>query len=174
MSTVIMRQKDIRPAPAKIEFKGMKFLITDRPSDVTIQSYIMELKKHNVSTVVRVCEPSYKLDELTAQGITVHDLAFEDGTFPPQNVVDDWFEILRQKFIEDPETCVAVHCVAGLGRAPVLVALALIELGLKYEAAVELIRDKRRGAINTKQLSYLEKYRPKRRLNQHKNSCCLQ
>lgn len=35
-----MRQKDIRPAPAKIEFKGMKFLITDRPSDVTIHSYI--------------------------------------------------------------------------------------------------------------------------------------
>lgn len=25
-----MRQKDLRPAPALIEFKGMKFLITDR------------------------------------------------------------------------------------------------------------------------------------------------
>lgn len=36
-----MRQKDIRPAPARIEFKGMKFLITDRPSDATIQSYLM-------------------------------------------------------------------------------------------------------------------------------------
>lgn len=35
---------------------------------------------------------------------------------------------------------------------------------------------KRRGAINAKQLSYLEKYRAKRRLNAkvHKNSCCLQ
>lgn len=36
-----MRQKDIRPAPARIEFKGMKFLITDRPSDQTIQNYIL-------------------------------------------------------------------------------------------------------------------------------------
>lgn len=36
-----MRQKDIRPAPARIEFKGMKFLITDRPSDHTIQTYIL-------------------------------------------------------------------------------------------------------------------------------------
>jgi protein tyrosine phosphatase type 4A len=35
---------------------------------------------------------------------------------------------------------VAVHCVAGLGRAPVLVAIALMELGMKYEDAVELIR----------------------------------
>lgn len=39
--TSIMRQKDIRPAPARIEFKGMKFLITDRPSDQTIQNYIL-------------------------------------------------------------------------------------------------------------------------------------
>lgn len=36
-----MRQKDIRPAPARIEFKGMKFLITDRPLDQTIPNYIL-------------------------------------------------------------------------------------------------------------------------------------
>ncbi|KFB39165.1 AGAP008708-PA-like protein [Anopheles sinensis] len=137
-----MRQKDIRPAPARIEFKGMKFLITDRPSDATIPGYISELKKHNVSIVVRVCEPSYKTDELAKNDIIVRDLAFEDGTFPPNEIVMEWFEILKQKFQEDPEACVAVHCVAGLGRAPVLVALALIELGLKYEAAVELIRER--------------------------------
>jgi protein tyrosine phosphatase type IVA len=40
-----------------------------------------------------------------------------------------------------PESAVAVHCVAGLGRAPVMVAIALIELGMKYEEAVETIRE---------------------------------
>ena len=59
--------------------------------------HFQELKKNNVNTVVRVCEPSYNTEELEAQGITVKDLAFEDGTFPPQNVVDEWFEILKQK-----------------------------------------------------------------------------
>ncbi|KAL5282156.1 PTP4A1 family protein [Megaselia abdita] len=175
--TSIMRQKDLRPAPALIEFKGMKFLITDRPSDITINHYITELKKNNVSTVVRVCEPSYKTDELIQQGINVKDLAFEDGTFPPQLIIDEWFETLKFNYQMSPEACVAVHCVAGLGRAPVLVALALIELGLKYEDAVEMIRDKRRGAINAKQLQYLQRYRPKSRLKQrngHKNSCCVQ
>lgn len=114
-----MRQKDLRPAPALIEYKGMKFLITDRPSDITINHYIMvsieiilhlhyyslllfsnalqELKKNHVNTVVRVCEPSYNTDELEAQGITVKDLAFDDGTFPPQQVVDEWFEVLKDK-----------------------------------------------------------------------------
>ena len=49
--------------------------------------------------------------------------------------------LFSQRFGTDPSSCVAVHCVAGLGRAPVLVALALIELGMKYEDAVELIRE---------------------------------
>lgn len=37
-----------------------------------------------------------------------------------------------------------------------LVALALIEGGMKYEDAVQFIRQKRRGAFNSKQLLYLE------------------
>ena len=36
----VIRPKDIRPAPAEIEYKNLKFLITDRPSDQTIQYYV--------------------------------------------------------------------------------------------------------------------------------------
>lgn len=56
-------------------------------------------------------------------------------------MIEEWFELLRNQFRTEDGGCVAVHCVAGLGRAPVLVALALIELGLKYEDAVQLIRE---------------------------------
>ncbi|RWS30268.1 Protein tyrosine phosphatase type IVA 2-like protein [Leptotrombidium deliense] len=47
---------------------------------------------------------------------------------------------------------------------------------MKYEDAVELIRQKRRGAINAKQLSYLASYRPKCRLKlkSQRDKCCVQ
>lgn len=148
----------------------------DRPTDSNLPVFIEELKRRNAKDVVRVCEPTYQTELLVKEGIRVLDWYFDDGTPPAGKIVDDWFELLKTRFKEDPSCCVAVHCVAGLGRAPVLVALALIELGMKYEDAVELIRKKRRGAINSKQLLYLEKYRPKSRLkikNGHRQ-CALQ
>ncbi|XP_005300232.1 protein tyrosine phosphatase type IVA 1 isoform X2 [Apteryx mantelli] len=109
----------------------------------------------------------------------IEDWPFDDGAPPSNQIVDDWLNLLKVKFREEPGCCIAVHCVAGLGRAPVLVALALIECGMKYEDAVQFIRQKRRGAFNSKQLLYLEKYRPKMRLrfkdsNGHRNNCCIQ
>jgi len=171
-----MKQKLMRPGPSEIVFKNMKFLIMDRPTDATIAAFIEELKKKNVTEVVRVCEPTYKTDILENHGIKVLDWQFDDGSPPPAKIVKDWFDLLRTKFKEDSDCYVAVHCVAGLGRAPVLVAIALIELGMKYEDAVELIRQKRRGAINAKQLAYLQQYRPRSRLRAHNGikQCIIQ
>ena len=52
-----------------------------------------------------------------------------------------------------------VRPIVSARRAPVLVAIALIEAGMDPLDAVHLIRGCRRGAINTKQLSFLESYR---------------
>lgn len=168
--------KSRRPEPAEIEYKNMRFLIMDRPTDSTMDKFIEELHKKGAKDVVRVCEPTYKTEKLDAQGIRVLDWQFDDGNPPPGEVIDEWINLLKTRFKEEPGCCVAVHCVAGLGRAPVLVALALIECGMLYEDAVELIRQKRRGAINAKQLAFLEHYRPKSRLKQKGNGnkpCCV-
>ena len=58
---------------------------------------MQELKKHNVKDVVRVCEPTYKVEELRKEGIDVTDLVFDDGTFPPGDIVDQWFDLLRRR-----------------------------------------------------------------------------
>ncbi|KAK6327869.1 hypothetical protein J4Q44_G00035150 [Coregonus suidteri] len=134
-----------RPAPAEVCYKNMRLLITHNPTNSTLNSFIEDLKKYGATTVVRVCEVTYDKAPLEKDGITVVDWQFDDGAPPPSKVVEDWLSLLRSRFLEDPGCCVAVHCVAGLGRAPVLVALALIESGMKYEDAIQFIRQKRRG-----------------------------
>jgi protein tyrosine phosphatase type 4A len=58
------------------------------------------------------------------------------------------------------DVCVVAEKCFVLCRAPVLVAIALIEFGdMDPIAAVTFIREKRRGAINAVQLNYLESYR---------------
>ncbi|KAI9168536.1 Protein tyrosine phosphatase type IVA 2 [Blastocladiella emersonii ATCC 22665] len=59
-----------------------------------------------------------------------------------------------------PPPTIAVHCVAGLGRAPVLIAVALIEHGMSPLDAIEYVRARRRGAFNTTQVKYLDGYKP--------------
>uniref|UniRef100_H2YPY1 Uncharacterized protein n=1 Tax=Ciona savignyi TaxID=51511 RepID=H2YPY1_CIOSA len=158
-----------RPAPVEVRHKGMRFLITHNPTNATMEKFLEILNQYEADTVVRVCESTYDKEQLTAKGIQVMDWAFDDGAAPPKDVVEDWLKLLKAHLKRSPETCIAVHCVAGLGRAPVLVALALMESGMKYEDAVEFIRRKRRGAINSKQLQYLEKYRPKYCLRMREN-----
>jgi len=169
-----MTGKLIRPAPAEIEFKSMRFLITEQPQDSTIHNYISILKEHRVSHLVCATDPTYKTDDLSKAGVSVTELTFADGSPPSQEIVEKWLNLVKKEFTDDPETCVGVHCVTGLGRAPVLVAIALIELGMKYEDAVDLIRKKRRGAINARQLEFLAKYKRRKYFLKGKNKCQIQ
>lgn len=59
--------------------KGIRFLILDCPTDSTLPFYMQELKRNNVTDVVRCCEPTYRAETLQAEGITVHDWPFRDG-----------------------------------------------------------------------------------------------
>lgn len=193
----------IRFEPSLIEYKNLRFLITDKPTDALLNQYIEELKRENVTDVVRVCESTYSSERLEQAGIKCHDWVFDDGTPPSPKIIEKWLNLIIERFKDCPEVtntspmnrkgssvqqqsngsnknmneqlpCIAVHCVAGLGRAPVLVAIALIESGLKYEDAVERIRARRRGAINRKQLDYLSEYKPKKVLMFNKRKiCCI-
>jgi hypothetical protein len=93
-------------------------------------------------------------------------LPFDDGSPPPDAIIENWLHIVKEvnfpsasgkkpaaaggaggggngKDEEKPAPCIAIHCVAGLGRAPLMVTLALVTAGIPYTKAVELIRAKR-------------------------------
>jgi len=166
--------KMIRPAPAEIEFKNMRFLITEQPQDSSIQNYIRILRDHRVTHLVCATDPTYKTEDIEHEGVRFTSIPFPDGSPPSAEIVQRWLELLHSEFKVNPDMCVGVHCVTGLGRAPVLVAVALIELGMKYEDAIELIRKKRRGAINTRQLEFLGKYKRKKFFMKGKSKCQVQ
>ncbi|KAL3897730.1 MAG: hypothetical protein SGARI_006849 [Bacillariaceae sp.] len=157
----------------------MKFLIMDAPRQSNLHLYIKEMRKHSVTDVVRVCEPTYQGAELQQAGISLHDMEYPDGHSPPQPVIDQWLALVDKVFFSessgaDTNKCISVHCVAGLGRAPVMVAIAMIEFG-NYDPveAVSMIRRHRRGAINEKQLLYLEGYKKTYRKSSAEAGCCV-
>ncbi|KAF9344967.1 Protein tyrosine phosphatase type IVA 1 [Mortierella sp. NVP85] len=154
--------------------KGIRFLILDCPTDSTLPFYLSELKRNNVTDVVRCCEPTYRAETLQNEGITVHDWPFRDGAVPPTNIIKNWLQLVDSRIVrrssspsgsEDKDEqapappTIAVHCVAGLGRAPILVAIALIEMGMANLDTVEFIRQRRRGCFNSNQIQYLDGFK---------------
>ncbi|KAI9309246.1 protein-tyrosine phosphatase-like protein [Cunninghamella echinulata] len=137
----------------------LRFLILDCPTESTLGFYLEEFKHLNVTTVVRCCQPTYQASKLMERGIDVLDMPFKDGGIPPQQIIVEWLQLVERAKQDDLSKTIAIHCIAGLGRAPVLVAIALIEMGMKPLDAVEFIRSKRRGAFNKPQIMFLDSYK---------------
>ncbi|KAI7818226.1 dual specificity protein phosphatase CDC14B [Gamsiella multidivaricata] len=160
--------------PALIEYKHMRFLVSDAPSDSNLALYISEFERHCAKDVVRVCDPTYTTTPLNQLGVKVYDWPFGDGEGPPPAITRDWIDLVRARFGTDegktPECSIAVHCVAGLGRAPLLVVIALIEEGMTPEESIAYVRERRRGALNAKQTKYIMDYK---RRKSRKSKCTI-
>ncbi|XP_056670840.1 protein tyrosine phosphatase type IVA 1-like isoform X2 [Monodelphis domestica] len=108
------------PAPVEITYKNtfpfyIHFL---NSNNVTLNKFIEELKKYGVTTIVRVCEATYDITLVKKEGIQVLGWSFDDGAPPSNQIVDDWLNLVKTKYCEEHGGCIAVHCVAGFGRAP--------------------------------------------------------
>jgi protein tyrosine phosphatase type 4A len=178
--------------PSFIKSSPLQFLIMDAPRSNNLHHYIKECKKHNVTDIVRVCEPTYSKTNLQKAGITLHEMPYPDGHSPPDDVLDRWLKLVDETFLHPNSNpmsstkgstttasttnspTIAVHCVAGLGRAPVLVAIALIEFSkMEPVDAATFIRSHRKGAINITQLEWLERYKRRYKSRAGAGGCCV-
>lgn len=133
--------------PTLIESRGVKCLILDAPTNENLQAYLAEMRRVGVTDLVRTCSPTYNDASVIAAGIRVHELTFPDGEAPPAEIIGKWRSLAARASAEGG--VLAVHCVAGLGRGPVLVAISLIDSGFDPEEAVNFIRSRRKGALTT-------------------------
>jgi len=147
------------PNPVSIiEGKKGNYLIFDAPNDKNVGVYGDLLKKEGVVLVVRTC--SKTSSEEYGNGIIVKECVYDDGGVPSRENIKLWLNAVRYVFNHRPGSTIGVHCMAGLGRAPLLVAIALIEME-DYTCidAILKVRGERKGAINQKQLTFLLKYK---------------
>lgn len=98
------------------------------------------LLAYNTRRLVNASDTSYSTRFFELLGINVHEINFDDGTFPPDPVIQQWIDLLITHFRDYPESAVAVHCKYGIGRSAVLVAIALMEAGMDGDDAVDLIK----------------------------------
>jgi protein tyrosine phosphatase type 4A len=139
-----------------INYGGLNIFIAETPNDSNISIFIKNLIKLNITHVVRLCGPAYNPSPILRAGIYFHDWEFEDGSYPTQELINKWNQLIK---LNEP---VLVHCVAGLGRAPVLATISIIEKKMDQTDAIALMRSKRPQSLNSKQIEWLLEYKPRK------------
>ena len=115
-------------------------------------------------------------------------MQFPDGQLPSKDLIKRWLNIVDE-FFADPAPAegaaglekrkqedvkrIGVHCLAGLGRAPFFVAIALVNNGCTPQNAIDLIRKNRPGALNLAQAYYILEFEGKSKGGKHSgNASC--
>ncbi|KRX02244.1 hypothetical protein PPERSA_04866 [Pseudocohnilembus persalinus] len=117
----------------------------------TPEDYVPIFKQMGVTLVIRLNKKSYDAQRFTNHGIKHLDLYFLDGTTPPEDIVQKFFDA-----VEKEKGKVAVHCKAGLGRTGTLIGLyAMKHYHFPAPDFIGWIRIARPGSILGPQQQYL-------------------
>ncbi len=106
----------------------------------------------------------------------------------PKDIIEKWMHIINTQTQSESVTNgngetngkgtkedlrIGIHCLAGLGRAPFLVDIAMINKGCSPTNAIDFIRKSRPGALNNAQVTYILEYKPmKNKKNKGSNEGC--
>jgi len=125
----------------------LSFLLSDCPTDSTLPEFVNLHIGHGTKHIIRISKPTYETSGLIEAGIAVHELYFDDGSVPGPDLVKQYFDLLEAITKEGGPVIVGVHCVSGIGRAPLLVSMAMVQKGMDRLDAVAFIRYKRQVMV---------------------------
>ena len=142
------------------------FMISETPTEINITEYIYLIQKNNINLIISLSE-NKKYDPDIFKTINIDYLHFpiKDGTTPTDE------QIKKITLFLSRYNSIAFHCDAGMGRAPLFLAISFMLL-FNYKPAniIEKIREKEKKALNTIQVSYLFSFKRKRYID---NNCII-
>ncbi|MGP8304903.1 cyclin-dependent kinase inhibitor 3 family protein [Vibrio sp. YIC-376] len=140
--------------------------IWERNLDVDLDT----IKAWGAHTVVTLLESSEMFElkvlklgeEVTRRGMSWCHLPIADYSIPNAEFEKNWLTEGKQirQLLRQGES-VLIHCKGGLGRAGMIAARLLVELGVDGKQAIRTVRKERRGAIETQaQISLIHRTQP--------------
>jgi len=164
-----------------VEPKGVngKILITAFPGldengifqELNFQTQLNILQKNNCSSITsfvgdkefdKLCNKKQFIENIYKHNIKWYHLPISDLSAPDSEFKYQWQTkkvLLKKELITGKN--ILLHCWGGKGRAGTVAAILLIEFGENKNEAINIVRAKRKGAIESKaQEDFILSYRP--------------
>lgn len=110
--------------------------------------YVDIFNKIGVNRVIRLNDHCYDKQTFVNNKIAHNDLFFIDGSTPPEEIVQNFMNVVDDHFSKNNDKAIAIHCKAGLGRTGTLIGLwAMKTYKIPAEAFIGWIRIARPGSI---------------------------
>jgi protein-tyrosine phosphatase len=141
------------------------FIISGKPND--LNEYISILIKNSINLVINLTDDNTNLIENKLKNVNIDYLHFPlvDGSVLSDDKIKNLLNFLNRY------NSIAFHCVAGLGRAPLVLGVCLLLLyNYKPIAVMEKIREKEPKALNTIQINFLMNFKRKKFVD---NKCII-
>ena len=114
------------------------------------------------SEIEKLCDKKFFVRKIYSHNLKWIHMPIVDLKSPDHKFMDKWQTtkvLLKNDLIEGKN--IILHCMGGKGRTGTIAAILLIEFGEKYKEAIKIVREKRKGAIETKeQEEFIFSYRP--------------
>ena len=122
---------------------------------------LLNFSSQNCSTIVtlvedkeieNLCDKKNFVRSIYAKNLKWIHMPIEDLKAPDRPFNEKWETtkvLLKNDLIEGKN--IVIHCMGGKGRSGTIAAILLIEFGEDNKKAIEIVREKRKGAIETEE-----------------------